>query len=431
MPDFNTNSVNYDNSLMTGYGRERNITDISSFPIEWFSDIPPENFWKLYRRCDIASTAINIIPNYVWDGKIDVKIFNSQGTEIQNSQLEKMASEITRRLKPDQIFKQAHIYARVTGFGLVVAGFADNLSLANPLTSAKEIIWLKAFSSDQVTIKYDENPASPTFGDILNYEITIQQKETNKIIVHKTRAWMVYEGIDIKRPKGISALEAPYNLINILMNTDWSAGESYYQNSSPLYIVSWDDSITAEPITPTEREKVLGDMSTINARKKIAKPKSWTIEVIQGSGKISDPRMLWESLIERIAGAFGIPKQLLLGTSAGALASGEVNMQQVYKDISLRQTGWAEPYLLDFFTRLQNAGILPSEDTMAIIWPTHYEMDEKEKAEIGKLKIETAKTAVESGLMTIPEARKETLGLNEQVGEGSDNTFLTNTQEET
>jgi uncharacterized protein YukE len=147
---------------------------------------------------------------------------------------------------------------------------------------------------------------------------------------------------------------------------------------------------------------------------------------------IADPGLIWDSIIERIAGSVGIPKQLLLGTSAGALASGEVNLMQWYNTIALQQSGWAEPYLNDFYGRLQAWGILPAGN-LSVVWGTLWEMDEKEKAQIQQIKVNTAVAALSStgqgSLMSLEEVRETILDLSPVVGGGSKQSFQANQPE--
>jgi hypothetical protein len=130
-------------------------------------------------------------------------------------------------------------------------------------------------------------------------------------------------------------------------------------------------------------------------------------------------------MVERIAGAVKVPKQILLGTAAGALASGQVNLAQYYKDIAAIQTNFIEPLLLDFYTRLQKWRILPKGD-FDLEWATLWEMDEKEKALLTMQKAATARNLVGNPaqglpeIATVPEVRKNILGLEPELGAGLD-----------
>ena len=395
------------------------------------STITNEDLWQLYDRCDIATTAVDIIPQFVWGNKWQTKIYDTNGEEQKDTELEKQAHNLTKQFNLSGIFQEAHEYARIIGYGLIVLGLADNKQLSEPASTASELSYLTVYSGDEVEPNYEKNPSDEKYGQIISFTITPDGDVNAKFTADATRCIMVYEKKNRKNKTGRSILKPVYNLFHILINTDWSAGEAYFQNASPLYMLSWDDSDNKTPITPTEEGKAKADLEDLNAKKRILKPKSWDLQVVSGSGRIADPQMIWNSLIERIAGAVGVPKQLMLGTSAGALASGETNLMQLYNIVANIENSWATPYLNEFYGRLQTWGILP-EGNISVEWGTLWEMDEKEKAQIQKLKVETAKAATEGDkpLMTIEEAREQILNLTAALGGGSKQAFQANSNQQ-
>lgn len=398
------------------------------------------DLWYLYKRCDIAANAVDLTPAAVWGKGWTIKVHNDVGTELKESDLEKSVLNLNKSVNVRGYFEEAHRYARCLGLGIIVMGLADDLDLSEPVESASELSYLSSFSSDEVTdIFFDKDPQSSEYGKIESYEITVGGDSKNKFVVHNSRVIHITEKTVKKNARGVSVLESSYDLFQILKNTDWAAGEAYYQNASPLYNLSWDDTVTptgsvsSEP-TAAEKQQIKADLEDLHVKKRFIKPKSWSLEVVQGSGHIADPQMIWSPIIERIAGAVGTPKQLLLGTSAGALASGETNLADWYGKTALRQTGWAEPLLNMFYSRLQTYGVLP-EGNIDIEWPSQWEMDAKEKAEIKQIQVNTAVAAVGapsalgvsgSAVMTLEEAREQILGLTPQLGGGQQQQIQTN-----
>jgi phage-related protein (TIGR01555 family) len=401
-------------------------TNLKLFP----DKISDDDLWYLYSRCDIAANAVDIIPQTVWGKRWTFKTFSADGGELQDSPLEKAAFDLTKQFNVNGVFEEAHRYARCVRFGLVIAGLADNKALSEPAEKASTLKYLAVYSGDEVEkVNYNTDLKSDDYGEVESYLIK-GEKPSDKFTVHASRCWHIAEKKNRKHPHGVSVLESAYDLFQILKNTDWSAGEAYYQNASPLYVLSWDDADDSNTITPTEKEQAKTDLDDLHARKRIIKPKSWTLEVVSGSGRIADPQVIWNPTIERIAGAVGTPKQLLLGTSAGALASGETNLAQWYGEAATKQTGWAEPILNDFYSRLQKWGVLP-EGNIAVQWPSLWEMDAKEKAEIMQIKVASAVAASQGSMggqpvMTVEEAREKILEMNPQVGSGSKQNFQVN-----
>ena len=388
------------------------------------------DLWYLYKRCDIATNAVDIIPQTLWGKGWNIKIHDAAGNELQNSPLQKQVTTLNKSVNVQGYFEEAHRYARALGLGIVILGLADDLDLSEQVVKASGLSYLTCFSNDEISqINYVTDLKNPDYGKIESYEVCIAGNVESKFVVHRSRVIHINEKMMKKDARGISVLESSYDLFQIIKNTDWSAGEAYYQNASPLYTLSWDDTnpaITDSEPTPAEKAQLTKDLEDIHVKKRYVKPKSWELGVVQGSGRIADPQMIWTPLIERIAGAVGTPKQLLLGTSAGALASGEVNLEQWYGYIANKQTGWAEPLLNEFYSKLQEYGVL-EQGNIGIVWATLWEMDKKEEAEIQLIKVNAAVAAVGapsalgvsgSALMTVEEARVQILKLSPKLGGG-------------
>ena len=392
-----------------------------------------DDLMYIYQRIDIAANAVDLVPADVWGAPINVKTITEAGQEEKDSDLAKKIWKLNRDLKVLKTYEEGHRYTRILGLGIVVMGLADGLAISDPIGStAQELSYLRAYSADDIDkINYYTDPLASTYGEIESYEIKIggtvnrsnREVQPIEFTVHSSRVVHLNEKTLKKDPWGVGILQAPYDLFVILKNTDWSAGESYFQNASPLFVLSWDDSEDAEPPSGDQLDDAEDDLLQIHATKKYIKPMGWKLEVIQGSGRLPDPGMIWDPVVERIAGAVKIPKQLLLGTSAGALASGETNLGQYYKDIGKVQNNFAEPALVEMYQTLQDLGILPEGD-FDIEWAPLWEMTAKEKSEISVNNVNAARVAVgnaaagEPELMTVGEAREQLLNLNAELGTG-------------
>jgi len=396
----------------------------------------------LYRRCDIAANAVDIPPRDVWSKGFTIKVIDPAGNEVKDSPLAKKIWQINQDHRVRAVFEEAHRYARLFGLGIVVIGLQDGRKLEDPVDRAQDLAYLRAFSSYEVTeITFDKDPASDRFGEIEKYKVTIGgagagASQQLDFWVHADRVIHVMEKTLEKDPWGVSVLEPCYDLFQVLKNTDWSAGEAYYQNASPLFILSYEVDDLAEPPTDAEIDSAKEDLEDIHVRKRFIKPATWHLETVKGSGQLPDPGNVWGPVVERIAGGVKIPKQILLGTSAGALASGQVNLQQYYKDIAGTQSNFAEPLLVDFYSRLQKWGILPEGD-FDIEWTPLWETSEQERSQINYTKMRTAAAALGDSmrgvppLMSVEEVREQILGLNPQIGGGRLPTLKTEASKQT
>jgi len=401
--------------------------------VEWKTfpkDVSVEDLLYVYRRMDIATNAVDIPPDDCWGKSFTVKVTDEAGKEVENSPFETELWAMRQKLRWSTRFKEAHIWDRCLGVGYVVIGIADSKKLEEPVeaTNGPELKYLRVYSKRELDkYVFDEDKESETYGDIIGYNFKIGGKDAGpqiEVLVHADRVLLFMEKTISNDPHGFSVLEPPYDLFTILKNADWSAGEAYYQNASPLYTLSWDDSEEAEPPSKEDLDDAKEDLEDLHVKKRFIKPMSWEIGVVTGSGQLPDPRQIWNPIIERIAGSVKVPHTILLGTSAGALASGETNLQQYFKDIARTQENYCEPIVMDLIERLQKWGTLP-EAIYAIEWPSLYEPTEKEIAETNKIKYDTARVAIggEAILLSVEEARVQILNLNPEIGGGEQQTM--------
>lgn len=373
-----------------------------------------EDLLYLYNRCDIAGTAVDTPARDVWSKGFKIKVIDEKGGEIQGSRLEKEIYRLNKEHKILAAFEEAHRYNRLFGLGVVVMGLADGKEIREPVSKAQSLSFVRAFSDMEIDkINFDRIRESEHFGKIETYDISIAGDTQTKFSAHRDRAIHVMEKSIGKSARGISILKRPFDLFQIVKNTDWSAGEAYYQNASPLFVLTWE----GEEVPPKdEKEQMKTDIEDLHAKKRIIMPAAYKLEAIQGSGQLPDPGNVWGPLIKRIAGAVNIPEQILLGTSAGALASGETNLQGYYKDIAAVQVTFAEPLIIDFYTRLQRWGVLP-EGKFEIEWASLWQMSERDTAIIDYRNMQRAVLALGSAprgipaLMSVSEIRHRILGL--------------------
>jgi|GEM_PF-6661844 len=384
------------------------------------TDVGKDDLRYLYEREGLAANAVDIPANDAFSKWFKVQAYEG---EKENTKLEDTIWEFNQKLNVKGCFLDAYRYCRLYGVGLVFLGLADQTGdLASEPKGVREIEYLVPISAEEIKeINFEKDPSSKRYGEISSYEVNVALPSgTRAKTVHPQRVIHVMERTLKRNPWGISLLLPAYDLFTILKNTDWSAGEAYYQSSSPLFILSYP---SKRKPSDAELDAAESDLTDISVRSRYIKPSDWEFATVQGSGRLPDPGMFWNPVVERIAGAMKVPKQILLGTSAGALASGEVNLAQYYKDIASTQSDFITPRLMQFYSRLQEWRILPEGD-FDLIWNPLWEMDEKEKAEIWKLKADTARTLIgEEGkpqLATIEEIRKQILGLEPEMGKGVD-----------
>lgn len=401
------------------YALEERRQGFGARPFKLFqTTIGKDDLKYLYKRDGLAANAVDVPAYDVFSKWFKVRAYNGN---VVDSKLDDAIWEINQRLNVKGVFLEAYRYCRLYGLGIVVLGLVDSVGdISQPPEEARGVEYLAAYSSAEISrILFDEDPESRTYGEIQAYEINVKGKAgTQTKTIHAGRVVHVMERTLEKSPWGLNILEPAYDLFQILKNIDWAAGEAYYQNASPTFVLSYEGTPSEEQLDQAEEY-----LKEISVKSRYIKPKNWELTTVTGSGQALDPTRYWEPIVERIAGAVKVPKQLLLGTAAGALASGQVNLAQYYKDIASIQSDFIEPLLMGFYRRLQEWGILPKGD-FDLVWNPLWELDERERAQLELVKVQTARTLVGDGtapaLATVEEARKSILGLEPQLGLGAD-----------
>jgi len=393
-------------------------------------DVTKDDLGYLYERCGIATNAVDAIPDRVWGKGFTIKVVNEQGDEVQDSQLEKDIWAINQDFRVRKRFQEAHAKARLYGMSIIMYGVADGLQVEDEVEKPDTLTYLRVYDAKQISeMEYDKDQNSETYGQITRYKITLGGNIT-PFWIHASR--VIHLG---DKTWGNSVLTPAYNSFVVFMNGVWSAGEAYYQNASPLFVLSWDDAEAVESPTDAELDDMQEDLENLHVKKRFIKPASFVLDTVKGSGVILDPAKLFDPLLEIMAGELRIPKQILLGTEAGAIASGEVNMQMWYDNIADEQRTYAEPLLIAFYQQLQAWGILDEGD-FDVEWTPLWEISERERAELNKIKMETAVLALGDAfrnippLMSVEEAREQILGLNPQIGAGRLPTLKTEASED-
>jgi len=243
-------------------------------------EVGKKDFEYLYDRCGLATNAVDVPAAKVWGKGFTIKVTDEQGKELQNSKLEKKIWEINQAHQVKKVFQEAHQYARLYGLGIVVMGLADNQKLGIKVENPTDLSYLRAFSGLEVTkLEFDKDKESETYGEIIKYKVERSGEQQQKFDVHASRVIHLNHG---KGPWGKSILEPAYDLFTVYKNSVWSAGESYYQNASPLFIVSWDIDELGEPPSEDELDDIQDDVEELHVRKRFVKPKGFNPRSCEG-----------------------------------------------------------------------------------------------------------------------------------------------------
>jgi hypothetical protein len=420
--------VNFGDWTMEGLLVRRDDKSYKFFPTK----LSYEQFKYIYRRMGIARNAVNKWVSALWDKWFTVK--------AKSDKVKEEVEQLNRRLRVKQVFKKATRYMRQYGYGLVYIGVADQ-EPSEPLgkISSLDKVFLKALSPLNLKdAKYDgtgeefelvEDTSNPRYGEPEFYNVVVGTNSDGVeevVKVHWTRVIHLVDPEAEDQLRGVSVFEPAFDTLLILKNVDWAAGESYYQNASPLFVLSYEGELSEQ-----ELEQMKRDLEEINVKSRYIKPKNFELDTVRGSGQAPDPNRWWQPLLRRVAGELGVPERVLYGMPKGALAAAETDLMQWYGEIAQLQKDFCEYYLDEFYRRLHEAGVLSVDpDEFEYEWTPLWELDEIDKARVWQIKSAAAArlqgdpTKGIPAIMTPEEIRKFIFELEGEPGEAVTDVFF-------
>ncbi len=370
------------------FNEQRRIYDITGYPVS----IDFKQYQDRYKRQDIARRIVNAKPDETWrklprilDGR--TKDDARDDTEFCHA-WEKISdfASLDRDLLSDSrsfwhYFREADRMAALAGYSVLVLGVANG-TLDQPLNTApgKGLAYLSVYCGEDVKIDDADvvtDHSNKRFGLPEYYRIDFNDGRGHQR-VHYSRIVHVSETDDLF---GTPELEDVYNRLVDIEKVLAASGEAAWRMAIRKIIISSRDGYRmAENTVPaTDIKELLHDLRDVVGLD--------GMDVTVIDGQIVDPTNLVSINLDIIAGTKGVPKRILLGSERGELASSQ-DETNWYNRIDERRQNFAEPVILrPFIYRLIHAKILPmpTSGSVYIEWPSLYEMDDREQAEIAKI----------------------------------------------
>lgn len=380
------------------------------------------DYYNMYRRGGIANRIVRAFPKDTWAEMPLVR--DEQGDSPQEgrsfSAFVQAFDDFAERTKLQHYLERADRLAGIASYGLLVMGFNDGKSPAEPLEPGKhKLIYLQPFSEVHVTInKFDENVYSPRFGLPETYTVnTGAEAHTEKTVpgksfqVHHTRCIHLTEFPEDDNVYGTPRLMPVYNYLQDLEKTIGGSAETFWLCANRGL------ALIADPEAPLDEDN-------IKEMKKQADEFYHQIRrTIVGTGITAsslgsdapDPGPNVEKLLDLIAGTVGIPKRILIGSERGELSSSqdETNWSS---NINTRRRTYASPmFLRPFINLMIETGNLP--EPQGLWWPEwpDEKMNPEKEANVANAKasaLATYSNAPEAQfIVPVPEFRSSILGL--------------------
>ena len=356
------------------------------------------DYRAMYKRGGIASVVVAKVAKACWRDMPQLKVGDTE--TLSNELLELKNAGLFKALE------KADILNRIGKFSVLLIGVPDGQDLDKPVGSAGtgnfSGLYFNVYNEEGVTIvQYDNDPASPRYDLPLMYQLqtrvmadSVLTKQARSVLVHHSRIVHLAEGSLESPLEGVSSLEQPWNALIDKEKVRGSSAEAYYRNARQKLSLETEKGFQVADDGGKLKTQVedfqngLQDTLRLNGMK---------ANMLQPS--MASPRDPFDVCVEEIAGTTGIPVRLLT-TKAGGTVTGAEDKASWNAVINDRQDQECTGYLIDSLRIMSSAGMINLPDTVEVEWNPQASLNEKEAAEVVKLKAEAFK-AVTEGLSTI------------------------------
>jgi SPP1 gp7 family putative phage head morphogenesis protein len=310
----------------------------------------------------------------------------------ESEEKKKALEDFNARLSVKDKFAVAFRFAEIWGYALLSMGFSETPLSPDPDENAtlppnavKDIEYIYPIMKDRVKEwEEDLNPVSPTYGEIRNYTLYRPNGEiTEEIIINADRLFHWTRPNIFDTPEGESMYESLYNALLGNENALYGIAEALWQNVAPMRTLTAPEWMY-DYFTDTQQTTFLNDLA--GKFKDFNAKQSWlllpgmemnVVDVDKGMA-IKDHVDFIEN---QISAGTGISRYLLEGFPQGSITGSEINRDEYYLFIGNVQRNFIEKALREFYTIMEEYGILP-EGEYELEWIPIKEIQESEIIEI-------------------------------------------------
>jgi len=369
----------------------------------WKSNISNSMLKKAFERNGITRKLVNKLSSDTFDKWFKVESDNQKLIEDVNSLFSSKSiwhfNDGKKHLGIKKKVKANYTVGIVEGFCILALGFSDDKPLSEQVENPESLDYVSLLTpSDVNKLIIDEDEDSETFGLIIGAEIKLGKGDAK--VIHASRFIYIPVNTYGNSYKGIGLVKPAYNYLTVLDNVIWSTGQSFYRYASGF------PHIKKKGGNPDVINKIKKQWKDVNSLTGWASGDDTEIEFVGAKAVALDPQKYLDVSIFAVATSFDIPAQIVIGTAAGMVTGSETNLRDYYSDISSKQEIDWTPIMEQLIVIGQSTGQI-AKGEFKIKWNPLFELSEKEIAEIDKLKAETDKIRIESGVLDPEQVKKE------------------------
>jgi phage-related protein (TIGR01555 family) len=346
--------------------------------------------------------------------------------EDEDSQAQTIMEEL-QRLNAEEVFNLGIKWQRLYGGAIIIIGAMDGQSPDKPLKTEKikTIEYLKVVDRTNIPItecKFDEDPRSTTFGQILLYKVNYYVgTRVIPMYIHHTRVIALYNDPIPSRMRGytdanirhwgMSSLQRIYEELRDL----GAITQSTVNIMMEFIIGKYKIKHLAEMLSAGQEQKIIKRVEVMNRSKSVINAvllgddEEYTRDyaTLAGLPEVIDRFML------KLSGSTGIPVTRLFGRSpAGLNATGENDLRNYYDLIEANQRNKLLPPTRSLVATIcAYKGIAKVPE---VTFNSLYQLSEEEQAKVDKTYAETDKIIAETENVYVTMGAKDVLTVSEE-----------------
>ena len=359
-----------------------------------------EDLEAIYLGEGIAARVIDVVADDMTREWIDLEGEEDEDEE-EGNEWEKLDSEL-RRLEAQTKFNTALKWKRLYGGALIIMGALDGQDLDKPLNAGtvREIDSLRVIDPQDVDIglsTFQTDPTKKDFGQPLVFHIWLDVGGSRTSYnVHASRCLVFHGKAAPARTKanmtvnqafwGLSELQSVYEILKDFGSANDSVTNVLYEFVIGKYKLQGLADMMASGNTRAvvSRMEIIGMMKSVIHAILLDSEEDYTRDSVALTG-VAD---VLDRFMMRLSGATGIPVTRLFGRSpAGMNATGESDTSTYYDMVRSQQRNDLQPPLQQLIDILRTTLKIPGE--VNIEFNPLFQLTEKEKADVEKIKMET------------------------------------------
>ena len=344
-----------------------------------------DDYKARYKRQDIANRVVSAPVKATWSDEPYVS-----ETAAAETPFEKDYDDVASSTNLYHYLRKVDLLASLGTYAVLFMGFDDSSEdLSHPPENIKSVNYLNALPEDRASINlWDIDTKSPRFGLPLMYQLqfNVGTSSTATKMVHWSRIIHVAENTLESEVYGIPFLEPVYNRLLGLEKLCGGSPEMYWRGARPGYTAQAQQDII---VNQSQLDSIRTELTNyINDMQRFLFVEGVDIKAL--APQVVSPMDHVEVQLMMVAAATGMPIRMLTGSERGELASSQ-DERAWLKLIEQRRNAVAKDIILEpLIDRWIDLGVIASpKDGYTVVWDPLVVLEEKDKAEIGRLRTES------------------------------------------